>query len=217
MANNWYRRLIEESNKRIGLRVRVKHSDKYKRYDIKGRFGTVIHWYGNDNIAVRLEGIINHGSQYGYFYFAKTELEIIENRNMEETTMAINNNTITNYLNIAKVLKTDGRVYDHANYIPDLKEGDLCVVVSVNRDMTAAKVVEIIHENDVPQASEIVCKLDITAYETRVETRKKAAELKAKMQERAKKLQDIALFQTLAKDDEEMAALLSEFTSLNAL
>jgi hypothetical protein len=133
---------------------------------------------------------------------------------MEENTMTVNNNTITNYLNVAKVVKADGRTYYHANYILDLMPGDLCVVVSGNRDMSVAEVAEIICENSEPMTREIVCRVDSSDYDFRVETRKKAAELKVKMEERAKKLQDIALYQTLAKDDPEMAALLAEFTGL---
>lgn len=220
MASNWYKRLIAECNKHVGQRVRVKHNSelsKYIRYDIKGRYGTIIHWYGNYNVAVQLDDLSNPGSQYGYFYLEKNELEIIENENMEETTMAINNNSITNYLNTAKVVKSDGRVYNYANYIPDLKEGDRCVVVSDNRDMSVAEVVEIIFENSEPMSREVVCKIDTWAYDDRVETRKKAAELKQKMQERAKKLQDIVLYQTLAKEDAEMAQLLADFTNLDSV
>lgn len=198
----------------VGKRVRVKWSDKYKRYKVKGRCGTITKCYSY--IAVELDGLRNEYSATGEFYFYKKNLEIIENEKMEETTMAINNN-ITNYLNIARVLKSDGRIYDHANYIPDLKEGDHCVVVSANRDMTVAKVTEIIYVNDIPQSGEVVTTIDTTDYDYRVETRKKAAELKAKMQERARQLQDIVLYQTLAKDDPEMAQLLSDFTNLGSV
>jgi hypothetical protein len=64
---------------------------------------------------------------------------------------------------------------------------------------------------------EVVCKIDTTDYKARVETRKKAAELKAKMQERAKKLQDIAIYKMLAEKDDEMAQLLADFTNLGSV
>jgi hypothetical protein len=54
----------------------------------------------------------------------------------------------------------------------------------------------------------------MTAFDYRVSVRKQAAELKAKMQERAKQLQDIALYQMLAKEDSEMMELLGQFQSL---
>lgn len=215
--NDWMKRVLAEKYRHVGKRVRVKHSDKYWRYDVNGRFGTIATWYGNTNIAVQLDELSNRGSQYGYFYFAKNELEIIENENKEETTMTINTNNITNYLNVAKVYFTDENpdvMYDYANYIPYLKEGDTCIVTSSRKGMRVGKVGKIIHDNDAPLTYEVVCEVDTTAYDNRVETRKKAAELKAKMQERARQLQDIVLYQTLAKDDPEMAQLLSDFTDL---
>lgn len=69
-------------------------------------------------------------------------------------------------------------------------------------------------KNDVALEREIVSIVDTAEYDARVAQRKLAADLKAKMQERAKKLQDVALYQMLAKDDPEMAALLSEYQNL---
>lgn len=203
----------------IGKRVRVKWCDKYKRYNIKGCCGTIRAVYSY--IAVELDGRRNEYSATGDFYFYKKHLEIIDDKNMEGNTMAINTNRITNYLNTAKIHFLDdanaNRTYDYANYIPDLYEGDLCVVMSAQHGMGVAKVVEIVYENDIPLSREIVCRFDPTDYNARVETRKKAAELMQKMQERAKKLQDIVLYQTLAKDDPEMAQLLADFTNLGSV
>lgn len=203
----------------VGKRVRVKWSDKYKRYKVKGRCGTITKCYSY--IAVELDDLRNEYSATGEFYFYKKHLEIIENEKMEGTTMAINTNHITNYLNTAKIHFMDDRdilrTYDYANYIPDLNPGDMCVVMSAQHGMGVAKVEEIVWENDIPLSREVVCKIDTWAYDDRVETRKKAAELKQKMQERAKKLQDIVLYQTLAKDDPEMAQLLADYTNLGSV
>lgn len=203
----------------IGKRVRVKWCDKYKRYNVKGRCGTIRAVYSYT--AVEIDGLHNDSSATGDFYFYKKHLEIIEDKNKEETIMAINTNHITNYLNTAKIHFLNdtnaNRTYDYANYIPDLQVGDLCVVMSAQHGMGVAKVEEIVWENDIPLSREIVAKVNTLDYDIRVDRRKKAAELKAKMQERAKKLQDVALFQMLAKDDEEMAALLAEFTNLGSV
>lgn len=215
-----YRHIEDYSDSElIGKRVRVKWCDKYKRYSIKGRCGTIRAVYSY--IAVEIDGLHNDSSATGDFYFYKKHLEIIEDENKEETTMATITNHITNYLNTAKIHFLNdtnaNRTYDYANYIPDLYGGDLCVVMSAQHGMGVAKVVEIVYENDIPLSREIVCRIDPTDYDRRVETRKKAAELKQKMQERAKKLQDVALYQMLAKDDPEMAQLLAEFTNLGSV
>lgn len=44
--------------------------------------------------------------------------------------------------------------------------------------------------------------------------RNKAAELKAKMEARAKQLQDIALYKMLAENDPDMAELLNEYQAI---
>lgn len=125
---------------------------------------------------------------------------------------------MNNYVNVAVIqfLKdsTPFRTYEYANYTADLAVGDLCVVMSAHHGMGLAEVVEIKDHASEDLYREIVTKVDTSGYDLRVERRKQAAELKAKMQERAKQLQDIVLYQTLAKEDPEMAAMLQEFMSL---
>lgn len=127
-------------------------------------------------------------------------------------------NKLTNYLNVAEVqfLNDNGfRTIECANYDPLLAVDDLCVVMTKHHGMGLAQVVSIKDHTDADLFREVVTGLDTSAYDTRVEQRKKAAELKAKMQERAKQLQDVVLYQTLAKEDPEMAAMLQEFMALN--
>lgn len=128
-------------------------------------------------------------------------------------------NNFTDYLNIAEVqsIRADDplHVCECANYDPDLAVEDICIVATERQGLMIAEVLNIkTIPSLAPVRHEIVGKVDTTAYSARIEQRKKLAELKAKMQERAKKLQDIVLYQTLAKDDPEMAQLLSEYMDL---
>lgn len=150
----------------------------------------------------------------GYYYFKLSELEIIE---IEEEKEERKMTPKTNYLNTAVIRFLDGpssRTYEYANYEPELEAGDLCVVMSAHHGLGLARVEEIVEKNDTPLYREIVSKVDTSAFDARVTKRNQAAELKAKMQERAKKLQDIALYQMLAKDDPEMAQLLQDFLAI---
>lgn len=201
-----------------GMRVMVLYHKAYKTMSLAGLVGTVKSSYCGNNIAVKLDDLRNDNSSYGYFYFSRNELTIVnetenENNNMEENTMS----KITNYLNGVKIKfagdATPSR-YVYANFDPSLAVNDTCVVKTPNNPMEVATVVEILDGNDYETDREIVAKVDMTDYNFRVETRVKAAELKAKMQERAKKLQDIALYQMLAKDDSEMLDLLNQYQSL---
>ena len=127
---------------------------------------------------------------------------------------------LTGFVNIAVIQfldeKTPFRTYEYANYDADVAVGDLCVVMSAHHGMGLAEVQEIkaTPAEDI-FGREIVGKVDITNFTARVEKREKAAELKERMQTRAKQLQDLVLYATLAEKDAEMQALLEEFTALN--
>lgn len=200
----------------IGARVKVIGYESYpNEKDLIGLIGTVRSRYGNSTIRVALDNRWNKRSALGIYYFVPEDLEIVDERNniMEEKYM----NNITNYLNIAKIQFVDerrGNVYEYANFEPDLKANDICVVMSAHHGLGVAKVVEIVDRNDLETQREVVAKVYTDKYDRRVENRAKASELKVKMQERAKKLQDIALYQMLAKDDPEMLSLLQEYQSL---
>jgi hypothetical protein len=197
-------------------RVRVVSQDRYWSFELLGKTGTVDAIYGDD-LAVSIDGVSNPYSASGRFYFKYYQLALVNdcNENKEVTTMQ----NITNYLNIAKIQFVDGnntRTYEYANFDPFLNPGDLCVVMSANHGLGVAKVVEIVDRNDLETRREVVAKVWTDEYDKRVETRAKASELKAKMQERAKQLQDIALYQMLAKDDPAMMELLSEYQALSS-
>ena len=204
-----------------GERVRLIKNNKYPYYDLEGKIGTVrTTYYNAGQIAVEFDCVQNPKSSGGYFYFTRGYLEHVKDENdiLEEKIME---NKITNYLNIARVQFIgdecpSARFY--ANFESNLHVGDTCVCRWENGwknvQFGVAKVVEILTDYNVETSDEIISKFDMDAYNARVENRKKAAELKAKMQERAKKLQDIALYQMLAEKDAEMANMLAEYQDL---
>ena len=198
-----------------GTRVRVVKQIGYSKYKLLNKIG-VIQFTEYGKFAVKFDDVYNLGTSQGVFYISGENLKLAttnDNDILEDNNMP----NITNYLNIEKiqyVYNTATSRYDYANFDPELKVDDLCVVMSVSHGMGLAKVVEIIDRNDIETPREIVGKVNTDAYYERVNVRSKAAELKAKMQERAKKLQDIALFQMLAKEDSEMAEMLKAYQGL---
>ena len=199
---------------KVGQRVVVTGCARYGGKHV-GCAGEVYAVY-EDSVSVRLDGLRNGASNYGVFYFTRDDLVHEKAKvNKEDKNMQ----KMTNYVNIAEVQFLDDKVafrtFEYANYDPDIKPGDLCVVMSAHHGMGLAEVIDIKQTATEDLYREIVCKVDTSVYEARVELRKKAAELKQRMQERAKKLQDIVLYQTLAKEDAEMAQMLQEFKELN--
>lgn len=196
-----------------GQRVVVTGPGHYKGKHV-GLAGEVYNVYA-DSVAVRLDGIINKHSGYGVFYFKATELTNEETTKTEEDRKM---EKLTNFVNVAEVQFLDEKVpfrtYEYANYDPDLKVGDLCVVMSAHHGMGLAEIVEIKQAPTEDLFREIVSKVDTTDFDARVARREKAAELRVQMQERAKQLQDIVLYQTLAKEDPKMQELLTAFMAL---
>lgn len=197
-----------------GQRVKVVRQYSYSTMGLIGLLGTVKSVYSH-SIAVQIDDQWNTRSSKGWFYFKASELKIIDDNTKEENDMPY----ITNYLNVVKVrfFSDDGSSqYLYANFDPELNVDDVCVVKypSKGGGIGVATVVEIFDKTDLNIDREVVAKVDMAPYEYRVATRAMDAELKAKMQERAKKLQDIALYQMLAKDDADMMALLKEYQAL---
>lgn len=206
----------------VGLRVRVIGPGHYRgRHE--GEHGTIRAVWPQENIAVELDFSSNKNSNRGYFYFHISELEIINTKNKKSATAADEGENkmqkMSNYLNVAEVQflneNTAFKTYEYANYETNLSVGDLVVVMSAHHGMGLAEVVEIKETTDTDLYREIVSRVDTFDFDNRVAQRKMAAELKAKMQERAKQLQDIVLYQTLAKEDPEMAKMLQDYMALN--
>lgn len=199
----------------VGARVKVVRQRKYPGEKLLGLIG-IVRTDSGSNISVIFDTIKNARSSYGCYYFKAVELvevdefgnEIMEVKKMEK---------ITGYLNCVKV-RFEGAdkpsVYHYANFEQNLAVGDACVVTYGVGKICVAKVVEFIENPDSEVCYEVVTKVCMSDYEARIKAREKAAELKAKMEARAKQLQDIALYQMLAKDDPDMAALLQEYQGL---
>jgi uncharacterized protein (DUF1919 family) len=94
----------------------------------------------------------------------------------------------------------------------DLKEGDL-VVCDTARGYNVGQVVGI-KESSKSATKWIVCKVDLEAHQKRLEHEKKLAEIKAKMEQRRKKLESLQIYRMLAQEDPEMAKLLKEYEEL---
>ena len=203
---------------RLGTRVRVIKQHKYMSNKLVGKVGSVVSNYGSE-IRVDLDGMCNKYAASGSYYFKPSELEIItddkacDNDVKESENMA----NITNYFNAVKIkFVGDSSPCNlvYANFEPDLKVDDLCVVKPAHHGLALARVTEILEGTSYETSREIVAKVFTEEYDARVANRAKVAEIKAKMQERAKQLQDIALYQMLAEKDPEMMDLLVKYNGL---
>ena len=207
-----------EVNIPCDTRVRVIKNGSYKYRDLVGKLGTVKYnspqW---NRLGIELDDLRNGRSCLGVFYFKSDEIEIVTNDIMEENDMATNINNITGYkqaIYVKFIGDSNMCGYVYASFEDKLEVGDLVVVKPAHHSINLARVEEILDGTDYETTREVVCKVDTTAYNERVKVRNQAAELKAKMEERARKLQDVALYKMLAENDPEMQDLLNRYQSL---
>lgn len=81
-----------------------------------------------------------------------------------------------------------------------------------------AKVIDIVEQLDYNGADvtkEIICKVDFTNFQKRIEERKRKVELKAKMDAMVKDDKELMLYQMLAEKNPVMKEMLDEYTNIN--
>ena len=183
---------------------------RYKTTGLVGAVGKIIDYYRpTDTYLVAFDAYFNHRSKSGGYYFKPQQLQLFKG---DEQIME-GNYTIANVRFIEGT--NTNTTYRYACYDSSIEPGDICVVKSAHHGLGIARVDSIEPKTDEVITREIICKADFSAYETREANRKRAAVLKKKMSERANKLNELAMYAMLAKDDPEMQDLLTEFASVS--
>lgn len=106
--------------------------------------------------------------------------------------------------------------YEFKNDIVGLEEGDKVVVDTVH-GLTVGTVQGFKDPAKSKATKWVVQKIDTTAHEARLEKERKLSDIKAKLEERRKKLEKFEVYQLLAKSDPTMEALLNEFKALTEM
>lgn len=104
----------------------------------------------------------------------------------------------------------NNKSYDFLCDIDDIEIGDYVVTDSAN-GLGVAKVQEINDGVSSKATKFIVQKIDMEKHNIRLEQQKRVATLRQKLEDRRKALQEMHVYQLLAKEDPEMALLLKEY------
>ena len=204
-----------------GSHVRILGEDMGHHHELIGAIGTI---EGMDFLhgiaAVEVPGARNLKSSHKVFHFREDRLELL---NAKQTNINDEEYTMTNYSSVVSISVIRGTWSEVfcACYEPDIALDDCCVISTPGNGYEIGYVTAVKSPEEVELTpaggirGEVVCKIDDAAYKARVEQRRQAKELKEKMRERAKKLQDLVLYETLAKSDPEMQQLLDQFKELN--
>ena len=193
----------------VGDQVKIKSQSNYHGR-FAGEFGEVVRQY-DDNVAVNIDGHTNPRSQYGAYWFNENEVEFIES---EEINMYGNYITAdVAFLNGTNADKT----YHYALYDSAIRPEDIVVVQTGHHGLAVARVVALGEPNGpVSHGREIVCKVDMSAFEERKAKAAQLVELKARMDSKVQQLQKAAVYEMLAEKDPELAEMLKAYKELLA-
>lgn len=164
-----------------------------------------------DTVGIRIKNAHNPRSSKGLFWFPKDIIKIIESENYFMKSEKF----IVAGIKFQSGTNTD-KEYFYALYDATVEVGDLVVVQTGHHGFAVARVSSI-GERDaecVECGREIVSKVDLSAYETRVHKRESIKTLKSEMDKKIKELQEMAIYELLAKEDDSLAAMLTDYKRL---
>ena len=118
------------------------------------------------------------------------------------------------------VIQMCGVDYHFALYDDDIMPGDTVLFTSVRGDQVgkvknviSAEVAAVNYSKSI--TAEVICRVDMSAYEKRVEDRKEAERIKKEMDKIVKKLRSEKEYDMYAKESPELQDLLMQYRRLN--
>ncbi len=193
----------------IGLTVKVLSNAEYDN-QFEGCYGVIERHYSHKMVGIKIDGHRNSASGYGVYWFSKDHLQIIG-----ETTEMIKN------FNTATIEFLDGNTYSqypYALYDESIKTGDLVVLNTGHHGFALGKIANISTDtashNLVKCGREVICKVDMTAFEERRERAKKLAALEKQIDEQVREFTKLEFLESMAAKHPELKDLLEEYKKL---
>jgi len=203
-----------------GDRIRVvSNKSKYKGY-----LGTVFayHYYSG-NVSLFLDGTIYQPNVYKnsegkyrdkYLTLKDTSVQLITNQNECEVKEM---EKLTGYNKVA-VVKMSGVDYHYALYDESIEAGDSVLISGACERVVVVDEVISVEEARARFSknitAEVKCKVDLSAYNQRVENRVKAAELRKKMDQKIAEMDEMNKYVVYADRNPELAKMLAEYRDL---
>ena len=188
----------------------------------KGKTGTIVkqndHDYKSNHLRILLDNYSYRKKNDHYdIMLAKTSVRLI---NCNETNIRGEENImkLTGYNKVA-VIEIGGTDYHFALYDDDIQVGDW-VLVSGNCNARLLMVKKVITKDEAKErfnkdiTAEVICKVDLSAYDTRVENRKRAEKLRKEMDKRIAEMAEINKYAMYAEKDDKLAKMLAEYREL---
>lgn len=222
---------IYDYDKYQDQRVKVVYTNKrkYKEEDIVGQCGKVIKTT-DDSIAVQIDGMYNAASPNGLYWFSRSELNIIRDESED--------NKMTGFSKVAIVNLVDDynkKNYGFALYDEDINEivkydtkHPLYVIVNArgkdNKVLGILKEIKTVEEYGKGVTAQVVGVVNMNAYNARIdeenrqkEIAKQKASIEKELKSEIEKMNNIALYEKMAKEHPENPRLAELVNALKEL
>jgi hypothetical protein len=177
-----------------------------------GKIGTVNRYITYPR-GIYVEVSLDTGEVKSYM---ESSLKLVDIYGKEDIEMLINEK-----YNVAMVKFLYGhnldKEYNFALFDKDVTEGDF-VLCDTTNGYSVGKICKIADPSEfkIKVTREIICKIDLSAFEKRKRIRKEKLELKEKLDAAVAENKDLALYQTIAQGNPEVAKLLEQYKALLA-
>lgn len=218
--------MLLENEIYIGQKVEINHSRKRKYKDIIGRCGTIDRISGNQ-IGVRIPAVKNEHSTYGIFWFDKSDLtKVYEGEDKNMVLAGFKHVAIVNLLE-----DYNKKDYGFALYEPELhllESGHAMVVVNPrgknNRVLGTVKEIMPVEEYDKTVTAQVVGVVNMEGYNARIaeeeriaKLAKKKAAVEKELRAEIEKINNLELYEKMAKEHPENPRLAELVKELKAL
>lgn len=167
-----------------------------------------------------IEGKINRHASSGLYYFTWYDFEKQKINNKIGVNKMKNKQLLKGYKKAAVRFETSNGYNDvwYAMYddVADINDAVLCMTGHHGEVIGIVKAIEPF-ENDninVDYGCEIICKIDYSAYHDRQKKLERIAKLKTTMAKKKAELDELAVYELLAKQSPEVAVMLKELKEL---
>ena len=223
---------IYDYNEYQDQRVKVTYTDKrkYREENIVGRYGQVIKTTSG-SIAVQIDGMYNAASSNGFYWFSRSELNIIRVESEDNKMTGFEQVAIVNLVEDYSKKDYGFALYeDERNLIveKDPSKHPVYVVVNTrgkdNRVLGIVKELMTVEEYGKNVTAQVVGVVNMDGYNARIdkenrlkEIAKQKASIEKELKSEIEKMNNIALYEKMAKEHPENPRLAELVNALKEL
>lgn len=193
----------------VGMKIKVNYVEKGGEYkDIIGRVGIIEK--NNNTYGVRVFGIENSASEYGYFWLSRSEFDIVDDSYVYEEPEKCE--MIDGYY-IVEVKGSHSKRYSYKCRF-DVNVGDKLVCEDEDYIQTVVGIYNLENARMKNPTKEVVCVIDYSEINAKKERAKEMLRIKTELDKKVREIQTKIDYDFYASKDDSIAKLLKQLNEL---